>query len=376
MEIIECKAREIIDSRGNPTVEVDVITDYGGFGRACVPSGASKGKKEALELRDEDEARFNGKGVLRAVRNVNEIIAPEIIGMDADNQAGIDRLMREMDGSDNKSYLGANAILAVSIACAKASADELGIPLYKYLGGVNANSLPVPMFNVINGGVHSDSGLAIQEFMICPVGAPDFKEAVRYGVEVFYSLKNILKEKGLTISVGDEGGFAPQISSTAEVFEVLIEAVEKANYKIGQDIYLAIDCAGSNFKRDNGYLLQDISKSPISSDSLLKHYVEWVDKNHLISIEDGFDEEDWDGFTKLVRELGNRCQIVGDDLLVTKIELIQKAIKLKAVNAVLIKSNQIGTVTETLNAIEIKSCQCCFDKIKSNRDCNRNIKCN
>ena len=347
--ILDIVAREILDSRGNPTIEVDCITESGAFGRAQVPSGASTGKHEALELRD-GEDRYNGKGVLKAVQNVNDIIAPEITGEDVLDQANIDRILIELDGTENKSNLGANAILGVSLAVAKAGADFLGLPLYRYIGGTGARVLPVPMCNIINGGKHADNNLDIQEFMIVPKGAPSFREALRYASEIFHTLKNILKENGYFTGVGDEGGFAPSLPGNEEAIKLIIQAIEKAGYRPGEDVYLAIDSAASSFYKDGKY---HFDGKVVSSEELIGIYKEWVDKYPLFSIEDGLAEDDWEGWVIMNRELGDKIQIVGDDIFVTNIKRIKKGIEKNIANAVLIKLNQIGTLTETLDAINL-----------------------
>ena len=347
--ILDIVAREILDSRGNPTIEVDCITESGAFGRAQVPSGASTGKHEALELRD-GEDRYNGKGVLKAVQNVNDIIAPEITGEDVLDQANIDRILIELDGTENKSNLGANAILGVSLAVAKAGADFLGLPLYRYIGGTGARVLPVPMCNIINGGKHADNNLDIQEFMIVPKGAPSFREALRYASEIFHTLKNILKENGYFTGVGDEGGFAPSLPGNEEAIKLIIQAIEKAGYRPGEDVYVAIDAAAIGFYQDGKYRFDG---EVIPSEDLIAIYKEWVDKYPLCSIEDGLAEDDWNGWETMNRELGDKIQIVGDDIFVTNIKRIKKGIEKNIANAVLIKLNQIGTLTETLDAINL-----------------------
>lgn len=350
-EIIDIRAREVLDSRGNPTVETEVILDDGSVGRAIVPSGASTGKFEALELRDKDEKRYKGKGVLKAVRNVNEIIAPKLIGMNVFQQAEIDRQMLELDGTENKSKLGANAILSVSMAVARAAANYLGIPLYRYIGGVNSKVLPVPFMNVINGGKHADNNLDIQEFMIVPVGFDSFKEALRCGAEIFHTLKKLLHDEGHVTSVGDEGGFAPNLSSNEEAIKVLLKSIEKAGYKPGKDVFIALDCAASSFY-DEEKKVYFIDNDEKSSEALLGYYEELVAKYPIVSIEDPFAEEDWEAFVKLTERIGDKVQIVGDDLYVTNINRLKKGIEMKATNSILIKLNQIGTVTETLDTIE------------------------
>ena len=354
--IVDVMAREILDSRGNPTVEVDVLLDDGFFGRAAVPSGASTGAHEAIELRDTRAKRYMGKGVAGAVRNVNEIIGPEVLGMDAAQQGELDALMIELDGTPNKGKLGANAILGVSLAAAKAAADSAGLPLYRYLGGSGANILPVPMMNIVNGGKHADNNVDFQEFMIMPVGAKDFPEALRMGAETFHTLKKVLSKKGYATSVGDEGGFAPMLSSNEEALEVVMEAIKKAGYKVRQDIAIALDPAASEMfdKQTKSYkFFKSAPKKKISSDALINHWARWVDKYPIISIEDGLAEDDWAGWTKLNKKLGDKIQLVGDDLFVTNTKRLAKGIKLGCANSILIKLNQIGTLTETFEAINM-----------------------
>jgi len=352
MTIIEhIFAREVLDSRGNPTIEVETYLEGGASGRAIVPSGASTGTHEAIELRDNDSSRYNGKGVQKAVQNVNEIIAPEIIDLDAVDQVYIDKLMCEMDGTENKSNLGANAILGVSISVAKAAADALGLPLYQYLGGVNAKTMPVPMMNILNGGKHADNNVDIQEFMIVPIGAPNITEAVRYGSEVFHSLKKILSERGLNTAVGDEGGFAPDLGSNIEALEVIVSAIEKAGYKPGEDIALAIDVAANEILKDDGYHL-DAENKVMSAEELVSYYAELIKKFPIISIEDGLGEDDWEGWKVLTDKLGQKVQLVGDDIFVTNVKRLNEGINCGVANSILIKLNQIGTVTETLDTIE------------------------
>jgi enolase len=354
--VVDVAAREILDSRGNPTVEVDVLLDDGSFGRAAVPSGASTGAHEAIELRDRRAKRYLGKGVAGAVKNVNEVIAPEVLGVDAAQQGELDRLMIELDGTANKSKLGANAILGVSLAAAKAAADSAGLPFYRYLGGCNANILPVPMMNIVNGGKHSDNNVDFQEFMIMPIGAKDFPEALRMGAEVFHTLKSVLSKKGYATSVGDEGGFAPSLKSNEEVLEVVMEAIKKAGYKPGKDIAIALDPASTEMYDSEAKSYKFFKSDPkkkISSDALIAHWAKWVDKYPIISIEDGLAEDDWTGWTKLNKRIGDRVQLVGDDLFVTNTERLAKGIKLACANSILIKLNQIGTLTETLEAIEV-----------------------
>jgi enolase len=351
--IIDVVAREILDSRGNPTVEVDVELESGVIGRAAVPSGASTGEHEALEMRDGDKMRYNGKGVLNAVQNVNEQIAGEIIGFDATDQVGIDKLMIELDGTPTKSNLGANAILGVSLAVAKAAALALDVPLYRYLGGPNAKVLPVPMMNILNGGSHADSNVDIQEFMIVPVEAVNFAEALRMGTEVFHSLKGVLKKKGYNTGVGDEGGFAPSLKSNAEAIEVILEAIQNAKYKPGKDIFLALDPASSEFFEKGKYVFKKSDKSVKSPEQMVKFYEKWVKEYPIISIEDGMAENDWAGWSMMTEALGDKIQIVGDDLFVTNTELLAKGIEKGVANSILIKVNQIGTLTETFDCIEM-----------------------
>ncbi|MFA5394359.1 MAG: phosphopyruvate hydratase [Candidatus Ratteibacteria bacterium] len=342
------KARQILDSRGNPTVEADIFLENGFWGRAAVPSGASTGKFEAVELRDGGK-RFSGKGVFKAVENVNLVIAPKIIGKEADDQAGIDRLMIELDGSPNKGNLGANSILAVSMALARAAAASHNLPLYRYLGGAGANILPVPLMNVINGGMHADNNLDIQEFMIVPNGAPSFSEGYRMAAEVFQTLKKVLKEKGCSTSVGDEGGFAPTVNSNREGIELILAAIQKAGYKPGKDISLALDCASSSFYEDGLYTFE---KKKGGAEKMIAYYQELVSKYPIISIEDGLAEDDWDGWEQLTVALGDKIQLIGDDLFVTNKVRLEEGIAKKAANSILIKLNQIGSVTETLLTIE------------------------
>ena len=351
-KIKQVKVREILDSRGNPTVEVDVILEQGAMGRAAVPSGASTGSREAVELRDGNKKRFLGKGVLKAVDNVNKIIAPELIGKDAAKQEKIDRLMIELDGTENKGHLGANAILGVSLAAAKASAIAANMPIYRYLGGKNATQLPVPFLNILNGGKHADNNVDIQEFMIAPLGAPSFKEALRYAAEVYHNLKSILKSKGLNTSVGDEGGFAPNLSRNEEAIEVIITAIEKAGYKPGKDIAVVLDPAASEFYQDGKYLLKADNKS-LTAHEMVSYYAGLVSKYPIISIEDALAENDWDGWKILTKELGKKIQLVGDDIFVTNPKILAEGIKEGIANAVLIKLNQIGTLTETLETVEV-----------------------
>ncbi|MFX4262569.1 phosphopyruvate hydratase [Pelotomaculum propionicicum] len=350
--IEEIIAREILDSRGNPTIEVDLYLEDGTMGRAAVPSGASTGAYEAVELRDEDKSRYNGKGVLTAVENVNSIIAPEIEGYDATDQLGIDSAMIELDGTPNKGKLGANAILAVSMAAAKAAAEALGLPLYQYLGGSNAKVLPVPMMNILNGGKHADNNVDIQEFMVMPVGAQNFAGALRMGAEVYHKLKSVLKKKGLSAAVGDEGGFAPMLGSNEEALEVIMEAIAASGYKPGEEIMIALDPAATEFYKDGKYVFEAEGTSR-SAEEMVQYYAMLADKYPIISIEDGLAEDDWEGWLKLTQALGGRIQIVGDDLFVTNTSRLSKGIESGVANSILIKLNQIGTITETLDAIEM-----------------------
>ncbi len=354
MSIIqEIIAREILDSRGNPTIEVDVVTENGFFGRAAVPSGASTGEREALELRDRNKNRYSGKGVLKAVQNVNEIISPALSGLEIFNQVFIDNVLIELDGTENKSKLGANAILGVSIAAAKAAAEVLGLPLYRYIGGVNAKELPVPMMNILNGGQHADNNIDIQEFMIIPVGASSFREALRMGTEVFHTLKKILKEKGVSTSVGDEGGFAPNLKNNEEALQVIELAVKKAGYKCGEDIVFGMDVAASEFYKKPNYLLQAEKKPVKSRKEMVSFYERLVEQYDIASIEDGMSESDWEGWKDLTDTLGARIQLVGDDIFVTNAKILEKGIQKGIANSILIKLNQIGTLTETLDTIRL-----------------------
>ena len=347
------QAREILDSRGNPTVEVDVTLVSGVMGRAAVPSGASTGAHEAVELRDGDKSRYLGKGVQKAVENVNEIIAPEIEGMVVSEQVEIDHQLRDLDGTENKSKLGANAILGVSLACAKAAAKIHGVPLFRYIGGSNAKELPVPMMNILNGGSHADNNVDIQEFMIMPVGAESFKEALRYGAEIFHSLKSVLKAKGLNTAVGDEGGFAPNLGSNEEALQVIITAIENAGYKPGEEIFIALDAAASEFYKNGKYVLAAEAQPEKSSAELIDFYADLASKYPIISLEDGLAEDDWDSWVELTTKLAKKIQIVGDDLFVTNPKRLKRGIDLKIGNSILIKVNQIGTLTETLDTIEM-----------------------
>ncbi|MCC0566146.1 phosphopyruvate hydratase [Brevibacillus borstelensis] len=350
--ITDVYAREIMDSRGNPTVEVEVYLEDGSMGRAAVPSGASTGAYEAVELRDGDKSRYLGKGVLKAVENVNEIIAPELIGMDAMDQVGIDMAMIQLDGTPNKVKLGANAILGVSMAVARAAAESLGVSLYNYLGGFNAKTLPVPMMNILNGGKHADNTVDIQEFMVMPVGAPSFKEALRTGAEIFHSLKKVLNEKGLSTAVGDEGGFAPNLKSNEEAITTILEAIKNAGYEPGKDVFLALDVAATEMYKDGSYHFEGEGVVK-STDEMIAFYEDLVSKYPIISIEDGLSEDDWDGWKKLTDRLGGKVQLVGDDLFVTNTERLARGIESSTGNAILVKVNQIGTLTETFDAIEM-----------------------
>ena len=352
--IKEIFAREVLDSRGNPTIEVEVATESGAFGRAIVPSGASTGEYEAHELRDNDKTRFNGKGVLKAVSNVNEIIAPELVGLNVFDQVGIDNLLISLDGTTNKTKLGANAILGVSMAVLKAASDLSGLPLYNYIGGCNARTLPTPMMNILNGGAHADWCFDLQEIMIMPLGAKSIKEAIEMGANVFHALKDVLKEKGLATSVGDEGGYAPKLSSNKEALEVVTEAIEKCGYKKGKDVALALDVASSEFfdSKKAKYILRSENKE-LSSDEMISFYEELISTYPIVSIEDALSEDDWDGWKKITKKLGSKVQLVGDDLFVTNTKRLSKGIASNVANSILIKVNQIGTVTETLEAIEM-----------------------
>jgi len=354
--IVDVIAREILDSRGNPTVEVDVALDDGSFGRAAVPSGASTGAYEAVELRDTKAKRYMGKGVLKAVKNVNEIIAPEVLGLDALDQETLDRTMIELDGTPNKGKLGANAILGVSLAAARAAANSADLPLYRYLGGCNANVLPVPMMNILNGGKHADNTVDFQEFMVMPIGAKDFPEALRMGAEVFHTLKKVLAAKGYNTSVGDEGGFAPSLKSNEEAIEVILAAIKKAGYKAGKQIAIALDPASTEMwvKSTKSYkFFKSAPNKKISSDAMVNHWAKWIDKYPIVSLEDGLAEDDWDGWAKLTKKIGGKCQIVGDDLFVTNTKKLATGIKKGSANSILIKLNQIGTLTETFEAINL-----------------------
>ena len=353
--IIDVAAREILDSRGNPTVEVEVLTESGYLGRAAVPSGASTGKYEAVELRDGDKDRFLGKGVLTAVKNIHEIIREELIGVDVMEQRYIDNLMLELDGTKNKSKLGANAILGVSLACAKAAAESTVQPLYRYLGGVNAHVLPVPMMNILNGGSHADNSIDFQEFMIMPVGADYFSEGLRMGVEVFHHLKQVLKDKGYSTNVGDEGGFAPNIKSNVEAIETVLMAIEKAGYRPGEDLVIAMDAAASEFynAEEKVYHFHQSTGDKLTSSEMVSYWKDWVNKYPIFSIEDGLDEDDWSGWKNLTAAIGDRAQLVGDDLFVTNVERLQRGIDDESANSILIKVNQIGSLTETVEAVNL-----------------------
>jgi enolase len=356
VSIVDITAREIMDSRGNPTVEVDVTLDDGSFGRAAVPSGASTGAFEAVELRDGDKGRFLGKGTLKAVKNVNEVIAPEIIGINALEQEEIDKTMIELDGTANKARLGANAILGVSLAVAKAAADSCGLPLYRYIGGSNANILPVPMMNILNGGRHADNNVDFQEFMAMPVGAKSFPEALQMGAEVFHTLKKVLTDRGYNTAVGDEGGFAPSLKSNEEAVEVIVEAIEKAGYKPGGQIAIALDPASTEMwdEKSNTYsLFKSNPDKTLSSEEMGAYWENWINTYPIVSLEDGLAEEDWDGWEKFTTKVGSKCQIVGDDLFVTNTERLARGIDMGAANSILIKVNQIGTLTETINAVKM-----------------------
>ena len=352
--IADIHARQILDSRGNPTVEVDVITENGHLGRAAVPSGASTGIHEAVELRDGDKSVYGGKGVLKAVSNVNDIIADQLIGFPVNDQAGLDKKLIELDGTENKGNLGANALLAVSLAAAKAGAQESNLPLYRYIGGVNATVLPIPLLNILNGGVHADNKIDYQEYMIVPVGATSFSEALRWGVEEFHQLKSVLKKKGYSTNVGDEGGFAPDIQSNEEAIETVLQAIEAAGYKPGEQISIALDAASSEMRKEDGlYTFYKSSGKKLTSDEMVAYWTDWVNKYPIVSIEDGMAEEDWDGWKKLTDAIGHKVQLVGDDLFVTNTKILQRGIDNGIANSILIKVNQIGTLTETINAVQL-----------------------
>jgi len=351
--IVEVHARQILDSRGNPTVEVEVLTDDGAMGRASVPSGASTGIHEAVELRDNDKKKYGGKGVLKAVKNVNDLIADAIVGYDVTQQAAIDQAMIDLDGTANKSKLGANAILSVSMAVAKAAAEEAGLPLYRYIGGTNARTLPVPMMNILNGGAHADNKIDFQEFMIMPVGAPSFSEGLRWGVEIFHTLKSVLKKKGYSTNVGDEGGFAPNIQSNEEAIETVLEAISASGFKTGSQIAIAMDAANSELwdAKKKKYVFHKSSGKAVSSDELVKFWETWVKKYPICSIEDGMAEDDWAGWKNLTEAVGKKVQLVGDDLFVTNVERLQQGVDKGIANSLLVKVNQIGSITETINAV-------------------------
>ena len=353
--ISEIFARQILDSRGNPTVEVDVITDEGAMGRAAVPSGASTGIHEAAELRDNDKKKYLGKGVLKAVKNVNDIIAPVLLGNDVADQTGIDELMIQLDGTANKSKLGANAILAISMAVAKAAAEEASLPLFRYIGGTNAKTLPIPMMNILNGGSHADNSIDFQEFMIMPIGADLFSEGLRWGVEIFHALKTVLKKKGFSTNVGDEGGFAPNIQSNEEAIETVLTAIQAAGYKTGSQIVIAMDAANSELwdSKKKKYVFHKSSGKEMSSEQLVKYWASWVKQYPIASIEDGMAEDDWNGWKMLTEAVGDKCQLVGDDLFVTNVTRLQQGIDKDIANALLVKVNQIGTITETINAVTL-----------------------
>ncbi|MFT4062733.1 MAG: phosphopyruvate hydratase [Edaphocola sp.] len=351
--ITNVHARQILDSRGNPTVEVDVYTDSGAFGRAAVPSGASTGVHEAVELRDNDKKKYVGKGVSKAVKNVNDLIAEELFGIDVTDQADIDKLMLELDGTENKSKLGANALLAVSLAVAKAAAEESGLPLYRYVGGSNAKTLPVPMMNILNGGAHADNKIDFQEFMVMPIGASSFSEGLRWGVEIFHTLKSVLKEKGYSTNVGDEGGFAPNIQSNEEAIETVLKAIEKAGYKPGTQVAIAMDSAISELydAKSKKYVFHKSDGKKLSSDQVVDYWVNWVKQYPIVSIEDGMAEDDWKGWKALTEALGSQIQLVGDDLFVTNVKRLEKGLDEGVANGLLVKVNQIGTLTETIDAV-------------------------
>jgi enolase len=351
--IAEIFARQILDSRGNPTVEVDVITDDGAFGRAAVPSGASTGVHEAVELRDDDKKVYVGKGVLKAVANVNDTIAPELVGYDVADQTGIDQVMIELDGTENKSKLGANAMLAVSMAVAKAGAEEASLPLFRYIGGTNAKTLPVPMMNILNGGAHADNKIDFQEFMVMPVGAASFSEGLRWGVEIFHALKSVLKKKGYSTNVGDEGGFAPNIGSNEEAIETVLTAIDAAGYKAGSQVFIAMDAANSELYKNGKYVFHKSDGKTMTSEELVKYWANWVSQYPIISIEDGMAEDDWEGWKMLTEAVGSKVQLVGDDLFVTNVTRLQQGIDKSIANGLLVKVNQIGTLTETINAVTL-----------------------
>ena len=362
------QARQILDSRGNPTVEVDLVTDSGAFGRAAVPSGASTGVHEAVELRDNDKKVYGGKGVLKAVANINKKIAEELIGFDINDQAGIDRLLLELDGTANKSKLGANAILAVSLAAAKAGAEEAGLPLFRYVGGTNAKTLPVPMMNILNGGSHADNKIDFQEFMVMPIGASSFSEGLRWGVEIFHTLKTVLKDKGYSTNVGDEGGFAPDIQSNEEGIETVLKAIEKAGFKPGEQVAIAMDPAVSEMydAKKKKYVFHKSTGKEMDSEELIEYWVNWCNKYPIVSLEDGLDEDDWAGWQKLTAALGNKVQLVGDDLFVTNVLRLERGIKEKSANGLLVKVNQIGSLTETIDSVTMAQ-RAGFNTVMSHR---------
>ena len=351
--ISQIHARQIFDSRGNPTVEVDVTLDSGVVGRAAVPSGASTGKHEAVELRDDDASQFMGKGVLKAVENVNSRIAEELVGFSVYEQALLDKIMIELDGTPNKANLGANAILGVSLAAARAAAQDAGMPLYRYIGGVGASTLPVPMMNILNGGSHADNSIDFQEFMIMPTGAPSFSEALRWGTEIFHHLKNVLKKQGYSTNVGDEGGFAPNIKSNEEAIKIVLQAIETAGYRPGEDVFIAMDAAVSEFYEDGVYHFKKSTGDKLTSSQMVDYWADWVKKYPIISLEDGMDEDDWSGWKSLTERVGKQTQLVGDDLFVTNVDRLQRGIDEGIANAILIKVNQIGTLTETIAAVNL-----------------------
>ncbi|MFN8394347.1 MAG: phosphopyruvate hydratase [Bacteroidia bacterium] len=353
--IVHITGREILDSRGNPTVEVEVLTEDGSVGRAAVPSGASTGAYEAIELRDDDRRRYLGKGVLKAVENVNELIAPEVVGTDVEDQALVDRIMLELDGTDNKARLGANAILGVSLAVARAAAMEQGMPLYRYLGGVNARTLPVPMMNILNGGAHADNSVDIQEFMVMPLKAESFREALRMGAEVFHHLKSVLKSKGMSTNVGDEGGFAPNLPSNEAAIQTVIQAIEKAGYRPGEDMFIALDAASTEFydAETGRYVFKKSTGESRTSSEMVSFWKDWAQKYPIVSIEDGLAEDDWDGWKELTDAIGGQVQLVGDDLFVTNVTRLDRGIKQGIANSILVKVNQIGSLTETIDAVQL-----------------------
>ncbi|MBK9450432.1 MAG: phosphopyruvate hydratase [Bacteroidetes bacterium] len=366
--IIHITSREILDSRGNPTVEVEVMTEEGAVGRAAVPSGASTGAYEAIEMRDEDRNRYMGKGVLRAIENVNELIAPEVVGCEVEDQAMIDRIMLDLDGTENKGRLGANAILGVSLAAARAAAMEQGLPLYRYLGGVNARTLPVPMMNILNGGAHADNSVDIQEFMVMPLGAETFAEALRMGAEVFHTLRKVLKDKGMSTNVGDEGGFAPNLASNEIAIQTVVEAIEKAGYRPGEDMFIALDAAATEFYdvATGKYVFKKSTKESRTSSEMVSFWKEWVAKYPIVSIEDGLSEDDWSGWKELTNAIGDKVQIVGDDLFVTNVQRLSKGIREGIANSILVKVNQIGSLTETIDAVQMAT-RNAFSNIISHR---------